>query len=299
MGTTVSPNKILLICAGLALCREALRHRDASLQTDMCTRCTCDVAIKQSKPSLKWVEGSCKQECWHSVWTAAVQGHSLLYVDKVRLATATVRETGGSTTSGTYAFGEHWWSTVSNLFVYSTATLLAVTAVTERMLASRVVAYVNMMRLLWLFFGGQKSDKFGVGAAAYKHCALTGADMMIGLLGVVALLPCSLSVQVFGIDLRESKFRLTGTQHVKNHVLDLNFTIACRVTFVVLLSEFELRSQGHVMDIRSCHSRIISIAFTSERPASATGLHTVCVFPFRLFISVLSVGHIRLAAHTE
>ena len=56
-----------------------------------------------------------------------------------------------------------------------------------------------MMRLLWLFFGGQKSDKFGVGAAPYKHCALTGADMMIGLLGAVALLPCSLSVQVFGV----------------------------------------------------------------------------------------------------
>ena len=77
---------------------------------------------------------------------------------------------------------------------------------------------------------------------------------------------------------------------MKNHMLDLNSTIACRVSFVVLLSEFELRSQGHVMDIRSCHSRIISIVFTSERPTSATGLHTVCVFPFRLFISVLSVG---------
>ena len=83
------------------------------------------------------------------------------------------------------------------------------------MLASGVVAY-NTMRLPWLFFGGQTSNKFGVRAAPDKHCALTG-DMMIGLLGVAALLPCSLSVQVFGSDLRESNFRLTGTKREETH----------------------------------------------------------------------------------
>ena len=270
-GLTTSNNWTVLIqtdvCTGLALCREALRHHDVSLLTDMWTRCTCDVAIKPSKPCLKWVKGSGKQECCHPVWTAAVQRHSLLYVDKVHLATAAVRDTGCSTTSGTYPFAEHRWSTVSNLFVYSTATLLAATDVTERMLASGVVACANMMRVLWIFFGGQTSDKFGVGAAPDKHCALTGADVMIGLLGVAALLPCCLSVQVFGSDLlRESNFRLMGTKHVKKHMLDLSFTVACRVSLVMLLSEFELKSQGHVMDIRSCHARIISTAFTSERP---------------------------------
>ena len=82
VGLTTSSSWTVLIqtgiCTGLALCREALRHHDVSLLTDMCTRCTCDVEIKPSKPFLKWVEGSCKQECWHCVWTAAVQRHSLL-----------------------------------------------------------------------------------------------------------------------------------------------------------------------------------------------------------------------------
>ena len=189
---------------GLVLCCEALKHRDASLQTGICARCTPETTIPQSSQTfLKWAAGSC---------TAAVQGHFLLYH---QFATLLVLQS--------YPFAEHWLSNACNVF----------------------------------------DDKFGPAAVPDEHNARTGADM-IWLPGAVALLLCSLCVQVL-----ECNFRLAGSEHVEKHMPDLKTS---KLSFMSAWSRLSCSStsssskpQGHVMDIAACPSGI-SYSFSSEWP---------------------------------
>ena len=231
---------------GLVLCCEALKHRDASLQTGTCTRCTLETTITQSSQTfLKWVAGSS---------TAAMQGHFLLYH---LFATLVVLQS--------YPFAEHWLSNACNLFDCCATMLLVATAVAERMPAVVIrQRAATAIPILWC----QRPGKFGPGAVPDEHYARTGADM-IWLPGVVALLLCSLYVQVFGSDLLECNLRLTGSEHVDKDMPDLTTSKLSFVHGLVCHALLPVRAQNPkamLWTFAACPSWIISYSFSSERP---------------------------------
>ena len=85
---------------------------------------------------------------------------------------------------------------------------------------------------------------YGSWSSESRKTFLKWAAGMIWLPGVVALLLCSLHVQVFGSDLLECSFRSTGSEHVEKHILDLKTSkivlCVCMVSFVMLFYQFEL-----------------------------------------------------------
>lgn len=142
-----------------------------------------------------------------------------------------------------YSFDEYW-SSVSNQFDFFTTWLLLSTAVAERLFASGISTYANMLRLLRLVrvvknLKNLESVQF-MTDTVFK--LVMASKDMITLLGVVVFFFCAFSVQAFGGDLYENNDQLEGTEYLEKHMFVLNFNdipSAFGVWFVQLLCEYE------------------------------------------------------------
>lgn len=142
-----------------------------------------------------------------------------------------------------YSFAEYW-SSISNQFDFFTTMLLLFTAIAERLFASGIATYANMLRLLRLLrvvknLKNLESVQFMTDTVS--KLVMASKDM-ITLLGVVVFFFCCASVQVFGGDLYENNARLEGSEYLEKHMLVLNFNdvpSAFGVWFVMLLCEYE------------------------------------------------------------
>ena len=142
-----------------------------------------------------------------------------------------------------FSFAEYW-SSISNQFDFFTTWLLLSTSIAEKLFASGISTYANMLRLLRLVrvvknLKNLESVQFMMDTVSKLVIA---SQDMITLLGVVVFFFCAFSVQAFGGDLYENNDRLEGTEYLEKHMLVLNFNdIPCAfgVWFVMLLCEYE------------------------------------------------------------
>lgn len=139
---------------------------------------------------------------------------------------------------------EEYWSFVSNKFDFFTTWLLLGTSIAERLFASGISTYANMLRLLRLLrvvknLKNLETVQFMIDTVS--KLVLSAKDMLT-LLGVVVFFFTMASVQAFGGDLYEGNEALEGTEYLEKHMLVLNFNdvpsaFGCWV--VMLLCEYE------------------------------------------------------------
>lgn len=139
---------------------------------------------------------------------------------------------------------QEYRASVSNKFDFFTTWLLLGTSIAERLFASGLSTYANMLRLLRLLrvvknLKNLETVQFMIDTVS--KLVLSAKDMLT-LLGVVVFFFTMASVQAFGGDLYEGNEALEGTEYLEKHMLVLNFNdmpsaFGCWV--VMLLCEYE------------------------------------------------------------